>query len=529
MTAAQAADATLDLPYTPGPFAPSWKALQEGYQSPEWYRDAKFGIWAHWGPQSQAEFGDWYGRNLYIQGHKQNKYHVKTYGHPSEFGFKDLCNAWKAENLRPDELMETYKAAGARYFVAMANHHDNFDLWNSRHQPWNSVNVGPKRDIIGAWSKAAANAGLRFGVSIHASSAWSWFEVSRLSDTDGPRAGVTYDGNLTREDGKGKWWEGLDPQDLYAQHGHKISPAVLNRKEAWKNPGDLPSPAYSRKFYDRVRDLVEVYNPDIVYFDDSRVPLEQVNEGYGLHIFADVYNRSIARNGGINQAVVNTKRLNEDQRKALVYDFEVGVPRGILPEPWQVDACIGAWHYLEGAKYKSAEQVVRALSDVVSKNGNLLLSIPLRADGTLDDQGRKILGSVGDWLRTNGEAIYATRPWTRFGEGPSSEADIPEIAKGGIPLYQKAPYTAQDIRFTKRGTTLYAIVMDWPADGRVLLRSLPSGAQGQNAASKVRMLGSEGELRFQQTDKGLSVEMPEKRPGDIAYVLQIDGVLATAP
>ncbi len=506
------------LPYTPGPFEPSWKSLKEGYKFPDWYRDAKFGIWAHWGPQSQAEFGDWYGRNLYIVGHKQNKYHLETFGHPSEFGFKDLCNAWKAAKFDPDALLATYKAAGAKYFVALANHHDNFDMWNSKYQPWNAVNVGPKRDIIGGWAEATAKAGLRFGVSIHASSAWTWFEVAQLSDSEGPRKGIPYDGNVTKADGVGKWWEGMDPQDLYTQYGHKISPMVLNRKEALRNPGEPPTKAYVRKYYDRVRDVVSTYKPDLVYFDDSRMPL---NEFVGLRIVADIYNQNIARNSGKNEAVVNTKRLKDDQTKALVYDFEVGVPKGLLPDPWQVDACIGAWHYLKGAKYKRADQVVRALADVVSKNGNLLLSIPLRGEGTLDDQGKQVLAGVGAWLSQNGEAIYGTRPWTRFGEGPSSEADIPEIAKGGIPLYQKAPYTSKDIRFTTRGTTLYAIVMNLPADGRVTVRALASSEPAK--ITKVELLGFKGELRHRRTAEGLEVEMPAKPPGEIAYVLKIEG------
>ncbi len=515
-----ARSADLDLPRTAGPFEPSWTSLQ-AYNCPEWFRDAKFGIWAHWGPQSEAEDGDWYGRNLYIYGHEQNKYHVAHYGHPSEFGFKDLCNEWKAEHFDPAALLVAYKKAGARYFVALANHHDNFDMWNSRFQPWNAVNVGPKRDIIGAWAKAATDAGLRFGVSIHASSAWSWFEVARLSDPEGPHANITYDGNLTREDGKGKWWEGLDPQDLYAQYGHKISANVLDRREALRNPGDQPSPAYLRKYYDRVRDVVMSYHPDLVYFDDSRLPL---NPAYGLSIVADIYNANIAHHGGGNEAVVNTKRLDESQRHALVYDFEVGVPRGILPQPWQVDACIGHWHYLRNAKYKRADQVVRALVDVVSKNGNLLLSIPLRADGTYDEQERQILATIGDWLTLNGEAIYGTRPWLRFGEGPASEENVPEIPKGGIPLYRKEPYVAEDIRFTTRDGILYAILMEWPTNGHTRVRSLASGAPGaEGVISQVELLGADAPLPFTRSAEGLDVQLPARRVGDIAFVLKISG------
>lgn len=516
--------ASPSLPYTPGPFAPSWESLQ-AYRCPEWFRDAKFGIWAHWGPQSQAEAGDWYGRNLYVPGHKQNAHHLATYGHPSEFGFKDLCHAWKAENFDPKRLLAAYRAAGARYFVAMANHHDNFDLWNSRYQPWNSVNIGPRRDLIGEWAAATAAEGLRFGVSIHASSAWTWFEVAQRADESGPLAGVPYDGNLTLADGQGKWWEGFDPQDLYAQYGHRISPDVLDRRKAYFNPGDPPTRAYLEKYYNRVRDLTSTYAPDLVYFDDSRLPLNDIDPAYGLHIAADLYNSSLARHGGRNEAVMNAKRLDEMQKRALVHDFEVGVARDILPEPWQVDACIGHWHYLKGARYRSAERVIRALVDVVSKNGNLLLSIPLRADGTLDEPATRILGEIGAWLELNGEAIYGTRPWLRFGEGPSTTEDVPEIAKGGLPLFRRAPYVAEDIRFTTRGSTLYVILLDWPASGRASVKSLAADAPGLGGGiARITLLGRAEAVAFTRTAEGLVVDLPSSPPGTYAHVLKIEGL-----
>ncbi len=518
---AYAEDRPSSLPLTPGPFAPSWQSLSQ-YQFPDWFRDAKFGLWAHWGPGNQPEMGDWYGRNLYIQGHRQNKHHVDNYGHPSNFGFKDICNEWKAEKFDPEAMMAIYKDAGAQYFVALANFHDNFDMWNSKHQPWNAVNVGPKRDIIGLWAKAAKQAGLRFGVSMHASSAWSWYEVSQLSDPEGPRKGVRYDGHLTKADGVGKWWEGLDPQELYAQYGHKISPNVLNRKEAWLNPGDSPSKAYLDKYYNRVRDVVSSYQPDLVYFDDARLPLDWADITYGLHILADIYNQSVARNAGKNDAVVNTKKLNKEQRKALVFDFETGVPRDILPEPWQVDVSLGVWHYQKGDKYKKADRVVRALADVVSKNGNMLLVVPLRADGTMDDQGQEILKDVGVWLRQNGEAIYGTRPWKRYGEGPSTLEEVPDIPKGGIPVFRKAMYTAEDIRFTTKGGVLYAVVLNWPSNGSVKISSLGINEPGE--ITKVQMLGAAGDLRYSRTAEGLEVEMPGQPPGNFAYVLKIEGL-----
>ena len=192
-----------------GPFKPTWDSLQ-AYQTPQWFRNAKFGMWAHWGPQCEPEAGDWYARGMYMEGSRQYKYHLEKYGHPSKFGFKDIIHQWKAEKWDPEELVSLYKNAGAKYFVALANHHDNFDLYNSKYQKkWNSTLIGPKKDIIGGWAKAAKNNGLPFGVSVHASHAWSWYEVAQRSDKQGPYAGIPYDGKLKKSDGKGKWWDGL--------------------------------------------------------------------------------------------------------------------------------------------------------------------------------------------------------------------------------------------------------------------------------------------------------------------------------
>jgi len=213
---------TSSEPVAQGKFQPTWNSLQQ-YEVPDWFRDAKFGIWAHWGPQCQPEDGDWYARAMYLEGSGQYRYHVAHYGHPSQFGFKDVIHEWKAEHWDPEKLMALYKRAGAQYFFALANHHDNFDLWDSKYQPWNSVAIGPKKDLIAGWAKAARAYGLRFGVSVHAAHAWTWYEPAQGADKTGQFAGVPYDGKLTKADGRGKWWDGLDPQDLYAQN-HTPSP-----------------------------------------------------------------------------------------------------------------------------------------------------------------------------------------------------------------------------------------------------------------------------------------------------------------
>src|SRR5688572_515108 len=382
---------SLSAQFANAPFKATWESLQ-GYVVPEWYRNAKFGLWAHWGPQCEPEYGDWYARGMYQEGSDQYKYHLQKYGHPSKFGFKDVIHQWKAEQWDPEQLVALYKRVGAKYFFAMANHHDNLDLWNSRHQPWNSVNVGPKKDIIGGWAKAAKKQGLPFGVSVHAAHAWTWFETAQRSDKSGSMAGVPYDGKLTKADGKGTWWEGMDPQALYAQN-HPLSKNSLenhgiHNQWNWDNGAAIPTKAYFDKFLKRTIELIDKYQPELLYFDDTVLPFHPLND-IGLQIAAHHYNQSIKRNKGKLQAVLNGKILDEMQRKCMVWDIERGQSNVIEPFTWQTDTCLGDWHYnkrvYEGKRYKSAQTVIHTLVDVVSKNGNLLLNIPVKGNGTIDD------------------------------------------------------------------------------------------------------------------------------------------------
>ncbi|MES1167331.1 MAG: alpha-L-fucosidase, partial [Pseudomonadota bacterium] len=375
-------------PVTPGKFQPTWDSLGQ-YRAPEWFRDAKFGIWACFGPQNQPEQGDWYARNMYAEGSRQNKFHVGYYGPPSQFGFKDVIHVWKAEKWDPEKLVALYKRTGAQYFFAMANHHDNFDLYDSRYQPWNSVKVGPGKDIVGGFAQAAHHQNLPFGVSVHAAHAWTFYELAQAADKSGPLAGVPYDGKLTKADGKGQWWEGLDPQDLYAQN-HAPSagfatPTTIHSQWDYKNGASIPDAAYCERFYNRTIDLVHKYQPDLLYFDDDALPLWPVSDA-GLKIAADFYNFNLKVHGGKLEAVLLGKQLSEGERQCLVWDIERGAANRIEPLPWQTDTCIGNWHYersvYERNAYKSAATVIHMLADIVSKNGNLLLNIPVRGDGT---------------------------------------------------------------------------------------------------------------------------------------------------
>jgi alpha-L-fucosidase len=506
-----------------GPFEPGWQSLTN-YQCPDWFRDAKFGIWAHWGAQCEPEHGDWYARKMYLPNDADYKSHLAEYGHPSTNGFKDVIHQWQAANFNPGKLLAFYKKSGAKYFMALANHHDNFDNFNSKYQPWNSVAIGPHKDLIGLWAAAARKNGLRFAVSVHGSRAWSWYEPAQGADQDGPFAGVPYDGKLTKADGKGLWWDGLDPQDLYAQN----HPPGAKLEWSWDpaKGSSVPDAAYLEKFFNRTKQLWDDYKPDMIYFDDSVLPLHGVTDEIGLTLAAHFYNSSIKLHGH-NEAVMNAKQLDELQRKALVYDIERGKAQGILPEPWQTDTCIGDWHYnrdiFDQHRYKSAAAVVPMLADIVSKNGNLMLSVPVRADGTIDQDEVKIVSGIGAWLKVNGGAIYATRPWKTYGEGPSTMST--ETGRfGGQSDTQRKPFTAEDIRFTqsKNGKTLYAIVLAFPADGKVTIKSLASNSpHWPGKIGSVRRLGVFGKLKFIRDNNGLTVTLPDKKPCDIAFALKI--------
>ena len=504
-----------------GPFNPTWESLQH-YKTPEWFRDAKFGMWAHWGPQCQPEAGDWYARNMYEEGSWQYKFHLQKYGHPSQFGFKDVINEWKAQLWNPEELVSLYKNAGAKYFMAMANHHDNFDLYDSKYQPhWNATKIGPTKDLIGGWAKAAKNNGLPFGVSVHASHAWRWYEVAQRADKTGKYAGIPYDGKLTKAAGKGKWWDGLDPQELYAQN-HPLSRNSFDNnfdvgQWDWGNGVYPPSKAYIEKFYNRIIDLINKYDPELVYFDDDQLPFWPVSDA-GLRIAAHLYNKSIKQYGEL-RAVVNGKKLNENERKAMVWDIERGQANDIQPLPWQTDTCIGGWHYDRGIYdrdgYKTAKTVIQTLVDIVSKNGNLMLNIPVRGDGSIDEKERKVVAGIGSWMKANGESIYSTRPWKIFGEGPAQEE---KLSQQGFNEGKGKPFTHEDIRFATKGEALYATAMGWPSDGKLVIKSLAANSRHHpKEIQKVEWVPTGQALTFERTANGLVVTLPEKTSDELTY------------
>ncbi len=513
-------------PVAEGPYDSTWDSLKQ-YECPEWFQDVKFGIWAHWGPQCEPERGDWYAREMYSQGNWKYNFHVEKYGHPSEFGFKDVIHEWKAEKWDPKRLMALYKRAGAQYFFAMANHHDNFDMWDSPYQPWNAVNLGPEKDIIAGWAEAARAEGLRFGMSFHAAHAWSWYETSQASDKTGPKAGVPYDGKLTKADGEGKWWEGYDPQDLYEQRHEPASGfenlGSIHGRWNWGHGVTQPDQAYCDKFYNRTVQAIGKYKPDLVYFDDTALPLWPASDA-GLKIAAYLYNQSASRNGGKNQAVLFGKILNDEQKDCLSWDVERGVCTDIQADPWQTDTCLGSWHYdvgiYENNRYKDAKTVIQMLVDIVSKNGNLLLSVPVRADGTIDDKEELVLEGIASWMDVNKECIFGTRPWKIFGEGPALE-QVAELSAQGFNEGRGKAMTAQDIRFTTKDDVLYVIAMGFPTKP-LSIKALGSKSEYlKEEIAGINVLGSTEAVEWEQGGEGLVIKPLNKKVCEEATVFRI--------
>ncbi len=525
---------TAPLPATrvvnPGPFAPAWDSLETQYQCPEWFRDAKLGIWAHWTAQCVPEQGDWYARNMYIQGTRQYEYHVAHYGPPSEFGFMQLDHLWTAKHWDPERLMELYVAAGAKFFVALANHEDNFDCYDSKYHAWNSVNVGPQRDIVGTWARVARAHGLRFGVSNHSSHAWHWFQTAYGYDAEGPRAGVRYDAyRLTAADGRNQWWDGLDPRELYGRPAMVIPDGFTSAKaaRAWHDAHDLvwteapppDDPGFVNAWYYRLQDLVDKYDPDFVYLDNTELPLGQA----GLDAAANYYNTNLARHGGRLDGVLTAKGLHPDHKRAVVQDWERSAPDNIQPQPFETDTSIGDWQYQKDDHYKTVGQVVRILTDVVSKNGTLLLNIPQREDGTIDDRELAWLKDMAAWIAVNGEGIYGTRPWKVFGEGPTQ---VPRGRAADRPL----PYTSDDLRFTTKGGRLYVFVMELPT-APIEVKALGLAAGLAPRVATVSLVGSSEPVRWRQEQDSLVIEVPATMPSRdvISYRITFERSMAAPP
>ncbi|MDP4208156.1 MAG: alpha-L-fucosidase [Bacteroidota bacterium] len=528
----------VDLPLTTGPFEPTWESIEKNYPGePAWLRDAKFGIWVHFGPQSAGESGDWYARNLYKPGHIAYNNHTKRYGHPSEVGYKDVLKTWNPTKLDPAALTKIYEEAGARFLMIQGVHHDNFDLWDSRYQPWNSVNIGPKRDLIGEWAKACRANGMRFGVTFHHEYTWWWWQTAFGSDKDGVKKGVPYDGNLTLADGKGKWWEGYDPRMLYGIDLREYKGVTKAAASGWSPPpaGIFSNHVDYAKWFTtqwalRMMDVVEHYDPDFIYTDGtSNQPFSGSGTGTGIkadamqRVIADFYNRALQRRGKVNTFSIVKFRHNTN---GTVNTEEFGIPADInAKEPWIAEAPVGDWFYAPGFTYNSG-MMIRYIIEAIARDGNAALCISILPDGSLDEGSLKMLKEVGVWMKRNGEAVYGSHAWKIPGEGEIVNGKLKMLPGGALTRkHAEFKFDAQDIRFTvgKNGS-LYAFCMNVPTSGAsIKIKSLVTETTNLGKPVKsVQLLGYKGKLSWKQEADGLIINCPNEMPYATSVVFKID-------
>lgn len=512
----------LDLKITEGPFQPTWQSIEEHYPgTPEWLNDAKFGIWVHFGPQSAGESGDWYARKMYVQGTPAYENHLKRYGHPSQSGYKEVLHSWNPSKYDPQALVKLYKEAGARFLIIQAVHHDQFDMWNSKYQPWNSVRIGPKRDFMAEWEQAARKAGMRFGMTFHHEYSWWWWQTAFQSDKDGPYAGIPYDGNLKLSDGIGKWWEGLDPRYLYGINLREYETVADAANSGWSppKPGIFTrhlkyAEWYAKWWALRMMDAVDKYNPDFIYTDGTdQQPFSGSGTGTGYkcdamqHVIADFYNKTLSRRGKVDVFSIVKFR---HKTNGTVNTCETSIPDGIKDDQaWIAEAPVGDWYYASNFTY-SASAVIRYMLEEVARNGSFGVCISPRPDGSLDEGCVKMLKEIGAWMKTNGEGIYGSKAWKVLGEGKDGQLNV--MPGGAIGKRQADhKFYNTDFRFTLgKDGSLYVWCMTVPEKGDLLtVHSLGSESPlCDGMIKKVRLLGGNGKLEWNQTDKGLNIVYP---------------------
>ena len=530
----------LDIPIAEGPYEPTWESIEKNYPGePTWLREAKFGIWVHFGPQSAGESGDWYARNLYKPGYWAHAYdnHLKRFGHPSKVGYKEVLRDWNPSKLDPAMLTKIYKDAGARFLMIQGVHHDNYDLWNSKYQPWNSVNIGPKRDLIGEWEKACRVEGIHFGVTFHHEYTWWWWQTAFGHDIDGDKKGISYDGNLSLADGEGKWWEGYDPRMLYGIDLREYKGITKAANSGWSPPpaGIFTNHINFAKWYTtqwalRMMDVVEHYNPDFIYTDGTvQGPFTGNGTGTGIKanamplVMADYYNRTLQRRGKVNTFSIVKFR---DKTNGTVNTEEFGIPAKInTDQPWIAEAPVGDWFYAPDFTYDSG-MMIRYIIEAIARDGNAALCISLLPDGSINQESQKMLKEVGDWMRLNGEGVYGSHAWNIPGEGETVDGKLKMLPGGKLGnKHANFKFSSQDFRFTigKNGS-LYIFCMTVPEPNKQLkIKSIGTNLKYFNKSiTNVKLLGYDGKLEWKQEPDGLIIICPEDMPFETAIVFKIN-------
>lgn len=474
-------------------YEPNWESIKANYKDPEWFNKAKFGIFIHWGAYSVPAFGsEWYPRLMYMDTatftaqlkhqkdgpHKVYTHHQENWGNQKKFGYKDFIPMFKGESFDADEWIDLFKKAGAKYVIPVADHHDGFAMYKSNTTRWNAADMGPKRDVLGELFKAGRSKGMIMGASSHYAFNWAFYNKKPDFDT-------------------------ADPQyaDLYSPRGTAIDEPV--------------SEEFKEKWWARTKDVIDNYQPDILWLD-FYVDIPDYAD-YRPKLAAYYYNKGIEWG---KEVVLQDKNFSHEAfpEGTVVYDLERGKLPGIRKLPWQTDTSIGknSWSHVTNWKSKTANELVDDLVDIVSKNGCLLLNVGPKSDGTIPDDQKDILLQIGKWMDANGEAIYDTKYWKTFGEGPT------KVAKGHHSEGSNKGMSSEDIRFTSKGSKLYAIAMDWPESGKINVKSLAKGSEfGNINIGDISMLGSAEELKWEHSDQGLMVQFPETKVGDFAHTIAI--------
>lgn len=530
------AEVQLDIPITEGPFQANWPSIEANYPgSPEWLREAKFGIWVHFGPQSAGESGDWYARHLYKPTHHAYRNHIKRYGHPSEVGYKEVLRDWNPTKLDPEMLTQLYHKAGARFLMIQGVHHDNYDLWNSRYQPWNSVNIGPKRDLLREWADACRKHGMNYGVTFHHEYTWWWWQTAFGSDKEGDKAGIPYDGHLTLADGKGKWWEGYDPRLLYGIDLREYETVEERAHSPWSppNPGVFWRHLDYAKWYTtqwalRIMDVTANYDPDFIYTDGTvQGPFTGDGTGTGYKcnamqtVMADYYNRTLKNRGEVNTFTIIKFR---NPTNGTVTTAEFDYPSEInTSQPWIRETPIGDWFYSPGFHYE-ASMMIRAIIESISRDGNIAINICLRPDGSIEEAAVTMLEELGQWMNVNGEAVYGSHAWKVPAEGELVNGKLRKLPGGGLHKWHaEYPFSAQDIRFTRgKSGHVYAFCMASPEGGQTIrIHSMGKQVGHMGPVEQVSLLGYDGQLQWVQTEEALEIQCPDTLPFATSVVFRV--------
>jgi len=508
----------MTFPMMDGPFQPTWESISSNYPgNPEWFKHGKFGFWVHFGPQSAGESGDWYARNMYKENELAYKNHVHNFGHPSEVGYKDVLVNWNPDKFDPSYYVKLYKEAGAKFIMIQGVHHDNFDLWDSEYQPWNSVNLGPKRDYMKEWAEAVREEDLHYGITFHHEYTW-WWQTAFWSDKTGPKAGVQYDGKVTLEDGKGTLWEGYDPRMLYGvdlneyiemdQFRYMPTKGIFHRHLDYAQ-------WYTNNWALRMLDALNKYDPDFIYTDGtSEQPFCGIETGTGYkcdamqRVIASYYNQRIKRHGEVDAFTII--KFRKDEPDKIVTTAEGHIPHDIRKgQTWIGENAVGDWYYKPDIVY-SSNALIRYMLEIISRDGYYMVNIPFKPDGSIDDGCERMLKEVGQWMKINGEGIYGSTAWTRLGEG--KDDDIRRFPNGQLNKHHADfKFDIEDFRFTMgENGELYAYCMTVPEPNTTLqIKSFGTETDLGQKIKSVQLLGSSECLQWNQSSGQLEIICPQ--------------------